>query len=436
MRRPLPRIGRVLAVDGLTVRVWSDGHVRTVAAPAPSTPPTPSLEPGDLCTLRSIDVDGDEAVWLARPQRDDVFAPDGDLSRMLANQGRRDAALRDRAALLTAIRAFFRRRDFLEVQTPALALCPGLEVHLDAIAVDVREGMGGAMVRRHLVTSPEFHCKRLLHAGLTRIYALASAFRSGERGGHHNPEFTMLEWYRAGQDSEAIIADVGELIRRCAAAITVDRKRRGEARIVWRPRRALRLSFGTALQRFAGLRVSGTDEASEAGAACDSDIDGPPAPVPTLRARAERIGVATRDTDSAADVLLAVFADRVEPALAAYELVIVDRWPICLASLARPLAHAPWLAERFEIYLRGVEIANGFGELVDGDEQRRRFESDLRQRRERSMPCYPIDERFLQALGRGCPPAGGVALGVDRLLMALGGYDSIDDVVAFPFERA
>lgn len=406
-------IARVLASTSDGLLLWSEGRVlRSSHADAADA----GWQPGDL-----VRREGDALHLLARPGPD-ALAPDGDLGRLLENGAERDAALRDRAALLRATRAFFDRRDFLEVETPAIATSPGLELHLDAVGVRLREGMAGHAVERWLVTSPEYHCKRLLHAGLPRIYSLAKAFRSGERGAWHNPEFTMLEWYRSGESSDAIIRDALRLFRAAAAAVARARKARGDARAVFRPRRALRLDFGAALRRFAGVEIFGED--------------GLPLPIATLRARAERAGATVRPDDDEATVLLAIFAERVEPALAAHDVVVIERWPASLASLARRLPEAPHLAERFEIYVRGVELANGFGELVDAEEQRQRFEADLAARRARGLPLYPIDERFLQALRRGCPPAAGVALGVDRMLMAVGGYAQIDQVLAFPFERA
>ena len=406
-----PRVARVLAVHGDEVALWLDGRRRDGHGHG--------LTPGDL-----VLVDGDgQCSRVGGPDAGaDPFAADGDLARLLARDGLRDRALRERAVTLAAIRRTFDRRGFLEVETPAIALSPGMELHLDAIGVDVRGGMGGAMTRRWLVTSPELHCKRLLHAGVGQIYSLAKAFRSGERGGWHNPEFTMLEWYRAGADADIIIADVLALVRRVADAIARQRRARGVASPVWRPSRPLRMSFLAALRQFAGIDAETSD-----GRCIGLDA---------LWRLAEARGVDVRAGDDEATVLLAIFATLVEPALQAHDCVVITPWPASLASLSRPVAGAPWLAERFEIYLRGVELANGFGELVDATEQERRLRADVEARQARGMPVYPIDERFLAALRRGCPPSAGVALGVDRLLMAVGGYGDIDDVLAFPFERA
>jgi lysyl-tRNA synthetase class 2 len=412
------RLGRVLAVEPAAPgagRVWLWREGRREAA---EIGPGEALRPGDLVRLTPRG-----ARLVGRPRRGDALAPGGDLGRLLADGGRRDAALRERSALLHGLRVALRRRGLLEVETPAIAPCPGLELHLDPVEVRLREGMAGAATTRYLVTSPEYHCKRLLHAGLTHIFSLARAFRSGEQGGQHNPEFTMLEWYRAGEPAEAALQDVLGLVAVAADAVARDRRRRGDARPVWRPGPPLRLSFAAALARFAGVRLQAL----------------PAALAPRRAALARAVaaaGAQAREGDGEADLLLALFAERVEPALAAHDLVIIERWPACLASLARRLPEAPELAERFEVYLRGVELANGFGELTDAAEQRARLERDLTERARRGLATPPLDERFLTALERGCPPAAGVALGVDRLLMAVGGYDAIADVLAFPFDLA
>lgn len=310
-------------------------------------------------------------------------------------------ALRDRALLNQRIRAFFADRGFLEVETPAIAHSPGLELHLDAVEVRLREGMAGAPVQRWLVTSPEYHCKRLLAAGCETIYRLGKAFRSGERSAHHNPEFTMLEWYRAGATVDVIAADTLALIAECD---------RGDRRL----QPPVRLGFDALIaEHFAfDCLLTGDDE---------------------LLAAAKDAGYGALAGETAADLLMRAWVDRVEPNLPNDRAVVVDRYPARLASLAQLSTADPRVAERVEVYVRGVEIANGFTELVDPVEQRERFEADLAARKRAGLPEYPIDERFLTALA-ACPPAAGIALGVDRLLMVLGGYAHIDDVLAFPFE--
>lgn len=313
------------------------------------------------------------------------------------------SAIRHRARLNAAIRRFFDERGYIEVETPAIALSPGLEPHLDAVGVTLREGMGGDEVQRWLITSPEYHCKRLLSRGMTRIYRLGKAFRSGECGPLHNPEFTMLEWYRVGANHLSIAAETLALIDVC----NFKKQPLGPA---------LHCAFDALVSQHAGFDCLPTDD--------DQVLD---------NARAAQYP--PLDDESAADLLMRVWVDRVEPALPDDCAVVVDRYPARLASLARLATDDPRIAERIEVFLCGVELANGFSELVDPVEQRARFEADLAYRRQHDLPQYPIDEHFLRALDH-CPEAAGIALGVDRLLMVLGGYGSLSEVLAFPFEVA
>lgn len=359
-------------------------------------------------------------------QTPDLQSPpaQSDRQRWLADGGRRWWLIQARAVLLRAIRQFFDRRGFVEVDPPAIATSPGLELHLDAVAVDLRPGMDASapLLRRWLVTSPEYHCKRLLSADLPRIYSMQHAFRSGERGQNHNPEFMMLEWYRAGSSYLDLVADSRALLRHCQKAL-----HQPKLAPLWQlptpltPLDALgpwqRVSVREAIARWGGFDPGRMDDAAR------------------LRDQALAAGLDVRPGDGAAEVLLQALVERVEPALARLPAVVLDRWPMSLASLARPFDRQPHLAQRFEVYLNGVELANGFTELTDPVEQRRRFEVDLAARRKLGRPAYPIDERFLRALGE-LPPAAGVALGVDRLLMALTGTQEIGDALAFPFEVA
>jgi lysyl-tRNA synthetase class 2 len=404
---------RILSVDASGL--WLAQQGVTTFRPWPAELPR-SVRPGDVVELRH------DRATLASPCTSTQFPhPDGDFHRIIDRGGLRYQAVLDRAVLLRAIRRFFDRRGFIEVDPPVMARSPGLELHLDAVRVQLRQGMGGELVERFLVTSPEYHMKRLLSAGFEKIYSLGHAFRSGERGAHHNPEFAMLEWYRAGEGYLSLVRDARGLMRDCAAAIArgrveVDRPpppNRLDPRSPW-----LRLSIRQALQRFAGFDPGrGDDDA-------------------LVRQRARQAGLQIDDDETADEVVVRALVERVEPRLADVPAVVLDRWPASMASLARRFDDRPWLAQRFEIYVQGIELANGFTELVDPVEQRARFELDLAARRRAGLPEYPVDQRFLSALAEGCPPAAGVALGVDRLLMALGGYGDIDEVLAFPFERA
>ena len=408
---------RVLACDGTRAWLFGAGQVEKV----PLLPDAaPAWQPGDW-----IDGSRTPPHWLGGAVDPGHFPhPDGDFARLSADHGRIWFAVRARAVLLQAIRSFFDRRGFVEVDPPTLATCPGLELHLDAVRADLREGMGGARVTRWLTTSPEYHCKRLLTAGFPRLYSLGHVFRSGERGSHHNPEFSMLEWYRAGAPWTDIVRDTRALVRHCARRLHAapelaglwhvpDRRPHLDLAAPW-----LRLSVRAAIRRFAEFDPGRMDDNA------------------LVAFRARQAGLEVRAGDGVRDILTRALVERVEPQLAAAPFVVLAPFPRCMASLARAVAGRPWLAERFEIYAGGLELANGFGELTDPVEQRARFEADLAERRRLGRATYPIDERFLRALGDGCPQASGVALGVDRLLMALTGLADIGDVLAFPFERA
>ncbi len=392
-------IWRVLAVQGREAILWREDETKRATLPDGM-----DARPGDLF----------DANWLRLGQsaHRDFPHPDGDFARLTADSGRRLTILRQRARLLATTRRYFDRRAFLEVDPPVMALSPGLELHLDAVEVHLRQGMGGAPVTRHLVTSPEYHCKRLLSAGLEQIYSLGHVFRSGERGQWHNPEFAMLEWYRAGGTWQQIVRDFQGLARACQKALGQD-----HATLDLRGRWPV-LSVRTAIRRFAGFDPGRCDDLA------------------LVQTRAQAAGLQVAAEDTIADVLVRALAERVEPRLTEFPVVVLADWPLCMASLARPNPRKPWLAERFEIYLAGIEIANGFGELVDPVEQRRRFAADLALRQQLDRPVYPMDERFLLALADGVPAAAGVAVGIDRLLMLLLNLHDIEQVLAFPFERA
>lgn len=324
-------------------------------------------------------------------------------------------ALEERARLLRGVRAMLDTRGFLEVETPSLAACASLEPHLESVRAEVRMAPEQEKETRWLVTSPEYHMKRLLSAGASRIYQIGKAFRSGETGRHHNPEFTMLEWYRAFDDVEQGILDAVEVI--CTAARTI----RGTLAIPhqgqtidldppW-PRWTVR----AAIQEWAGFDP-------------DPDIS-----LEVLRERAAHAGIGLDAEDrERADILVRTLVERVEPALPRDRPVILHDYPRCLGSLARCRPGAPEIAERFEIYIGGMEIANGFGELVDPEEQRLRFEAESAQRAQRDLISHRMDSRLIAALEAGLPPSTGVALGIDRLLMLVMDRPTINDVISFP----
>jgi lysyl-tRNA synthetase class 2 len=300
-----------------------------------------------------------------------------------------------RARLLRAIRSFFDNRDFIEIEAPILVPSPGLEIHLDAFACE----------DRYLITSPEYQMKRLIAGGCSKIYSLGKVFRRGELGAQHNPEFTMLEWYRSETRWEAIADDVEQLV--LAAADAVGQPAGLSLAAPWE-----RLTIGEACERWAGVRVYGDE---------------------TVGQLAEKIIAAGRrvlaDGDYS-DVFFTMFLDAVEPALPRDRPILLHDWPRPLCALAREKPADARVVERFEVYIAGIELCNAFGELTDPVEQRRRLEADLGERRRRGLPEYPIDEKFLAAVGE-LPETAGIALGVDRLAMLLLGAQDIREVLPF-----
>ena len=312
-------------------------------------------------------------------------------------------ALRLRARLYEAIRAFFLHRDVLEVETPTFSQAGNTDPNIASFSLQFSGRTDGASRTRWLRTSPEYPLKRLLAAGLGDCYELGRVFRDGEAGNRHNPEFTMLEWYRVGWDHDRLIDEVATLVQAALA-------------LVGRSATMQRTSFRELyLQR---LRVDPftADDATLRAALGDIDID------PRGLAR-----------DDWLDLLM---THRLQPGFEPDQLLAVYDYPTSQSALARIRADDPPVAERFEVYLGPLELANGYHELNDADEQRARFERDLDIRRGRGIGVPPLDERLLAALQAGLPDCAGVALGVDRLLMAMTGSDRIADVLAFPFGRA
>jgi lysyl-tRNA synthetase class 2 len=320
-----------------------------------------------------------------------------------------------RAAITRAARAWFAAQDFVEVETGILQVSPGNEIHLHAPATDLTDS-AGATRRRYLRTSPEFACKKLLAAGESRIFEFARVFRDRERGDLHLPEFTMLEWYRANTPYDVIMADTVAVIVQAAAAT-------GIASFAFRGRSCdpfaepERLTVAAAFERHAGIDLLATI----AGDAGDRDA--------LARAASGKMRISEDDTWS--DLFSKVLVEHVEPRLGQGRLTILHDYPAPEAALARLSAADPRVAERFEVYACGVELANGFGELTDAAEQRRRFEEAMDEKARRYGERYPIDEELIAALTR-MPPASGVALGFDRLVMLATGAPRIDQVVWTP----
>jgi len=329
---------------------------------------------------------------------------------------RRPLLLR-RGRLKAAIRAYFQARDFIEVECGALVASPGNETHLHAFETELR-GTDGAGQRLYLHTSPEFAAKKLLAAGEVRIFDFARVFRNRERGRLHAPEFTMLEWYRAYEDYGAAITDSLALVRLAAETVETDVFRHREARCDPHAKPD-RLTVADAFTHLAGIDLLAT--LSESG-------DGDAA---ALRSRARRGGIAVSDDDDWSDMFSKILTLRVEPRLGLERPCILYEYPVCEAALAQVSRHDPRVAERFELYACGVELANGFGELTDPGQQRLRFEREMAKKERIYGQRYPLDEAFLAALA-GMPPASGVALGFDRLVMLATGAPNIDSVLWTP----
>lgn len=307
------------------------------------------------------------------------------------------AALEARGRILRAVRGWFEAEGFLEVETPSRVRSPGQEVHLDAIAAG--DGLW-------LVTSPEYHLKRLVATGFPRIVEICKCWRANESGPHHAGEFTMVEWYRANAPLETLAADCEALI-----AVAIRAAGRNPAALGLETPFA-RTTVRDLFARHAGFALTGGEDAA------------------ALAGAARAAGVALGSAAAWDDIFYQVFLDRIEPALAAAGPTFVFDWPAPLAALARPKPDDPLCVERFELYAGGLELANAFGELTDPVEQRRRFESEAAVRAARGKDVYPIDERLLSALNQ-LPPTAGIALGFDRLVMLALGATEIGEVMAF-----
>jgi lysyl-tRNA synthetase class 2 len=320
-----------------------------------------------------------------------------------------------RDAITKALRAWFDEQGFTEVETGILQISPGNETHLHAPRTELRDGAGQG-VPRYLRTSPEFAAKKLLAAGEQKIFEFARVFRDRERGDLHLPEFTMLEWYRANAGYDAVMADSIVVIARAAQATGIGRfSFRGSTADPFAEPELL--TVATAFDRFAGIDLLATIK----------DGNGERAAL----ASTARDRVRISDDDTWSDIFSKVLVEHIEPHLGQGQLTVLFEYPAPEAALARVKSSDPRVAERFEIYACGVELANGFGELTDADEQRRRFMAAMDEKHRRYGERYPLDEDFLAAVAQ-MPQASGVALGFDRLAMLASGATKIDQVVWTP----
>ena len=316
------------------------------------------------------------------------------------------AMLQTRAKLFTALRHFFSQRQITEVDVPILGRSTVTDANIESISA---EAFGDSV---YLQTSPEYFMKRLLAAGSGDIYCLGKAFRDAEAGRRHNPEFTMLEWYRCDWDEHQLMGEVGELISQLYAAANALGLGRESP-----PLAIHKTSYTDCFEQVMGVNphVAPLSDLQQLAVACSSD---------------------SWANESRANCLDLLFSQQVEPQLPK-GLVLVYDYPACQSALAQVAINGDGhnVSRRFEAFLNGMELANGYFELRDPTEQQRRFDQDLKHRVEASRPAMPVDNKLLAALEQGLPSCAGVALGVDRLLMQLQGVDSITEVMPFSWER-
>lgn len=312
----------------------------------------------------------------------------------------REPVLAAWSRFLARTRAFFQERGFLETPTPGLVTCPGTEPTLDVFSTEFVHGSRRKNV--YLPTSPELHLKKALAGGLPKIFEIKTCYRNGEITSHHQPEFNMLEWYRAFEGPDAIAQDILDLIEDLAVFLGVAG-----------PRKIELAGMAQLFEKYLGVKLS------------------PDADFAAYVKIAEEAGLSVRPGSTIDDVFFLIFIERIEPRFEPETLMIVDRWPPFQAALAR-LTTEGW-GDRFEAYWRGLELANAFHELNDPEIQRRRFAEDLQKKVRMGRAPIPLDEDFLTALESGMPPSSGVALGLERLFMALTNTSEISTLKLFPF---
>lgn len=320
-------------------------------------------------------------------------------------------ALKNRMAIIKALHSYFDAQDFMEVETPALQIMPAADKHIHGFETTF---FGYDLKPRKtffLHTSPEFEMKKLLVAGLPKIYQICRVFRNAEVTAQHKPEFTMMEWYRSGASLKDIMNDCVALLRACARATDIS-DYSYKSRTCDPFKEPLIISVCEAFERFAGIDLESV--------LCDRDA---------FAKAAGDIGIRVSDKDAWDDIFFTVMAEKIEPHLGEGTPAILYDYPITLASLSRPKPDDPRFTERFELYVCGVELANAFGELTDAGIQRERFEKEMNEKKDLYGFSYPVDEEFLAALEYGMPESCGIALGVDRLVMLACGAENIDDVL-------
>jgi elongation factor P--(R)-beta-lysine ligase len=397
-------LGRVLATDATALRLTDEsGEVQIIHGGL-------AHAAGDWVRLDAHAVDGvlhAEAIAVLTPHRGarPFPSPGGEYFRLHSGPRARAELLRLRARCLASIRAFFDGQGYVEVQPPGRVRCPGLEPHL--VALESGD--------HHLITSPEYQMKRLLAGGMERIYALGPCWRGDEVGAQHLTEFCMLEWYQAFSGADELMTQTEQLLAAVAQEVLSTRRLEYQGRALDLSPPFARISVSAAFAAHAGVDLTGV-------------VD-----VERLRRRAEAAGHGPFTADEPFEGIASrILVDHVEPALARLPApVFLHDFPAPLAALSRLKPDDPTVADRFELYAGGIELANAFGELTDPDEQLRRLEQDRQARQLAGAPVHPVDQRFIDALREGMPPAAGIALGVDRLLMLLCDEAEIGRVVAF-----
>lgn len=332
---------------------------------------------------------------------------------------RKIPALQIRQKVKKTLRDYFAAHDFQEVETPALQMSPGLEVHLQAFKTEITDPHSKSKQTLYLHTSPEFTMKKLLVAGVPRMYQLCHVFRNNERSSTHHPEFMMAEWYRAEASYRDLMQDCVGLVRACAEVS-------GKKHFMYR---------NIACDPFKEWEILTVAEAFTKY--CNIDLlSTMPEPYVTitdkLRGEASRVGVRTTDDDNWDDIFFRILGEKIEPNLGNERPTFLTDYPVSQAALARPKPEDRRLAERFELFICGMELANAFGELTDAAEQRKRFESDMALKAKLYGDRYPIDEDFITALAFGMPAAAGIAFGFDRLVMLCAGAAAIEEIIWAP----
>ncbi|MCL2469406.1 MAG: EF-P lysine aminoacylase EpmA [Alphaproteobacteria bacterium] len=333
---------------------------------------------------------------------------------------KRHQNLKTRQKIIRACRAWFEENDFTEVETPALQISPGNEVHLQAFQTTLKDPHNDAPKNLYLHTSPEFAMKKLLVAGLEKIVQITPVYRNSERSRLHHPAFTMIEWYRASESLDAIAEDCVNLVRAVAKALSPRLSAVALAKAdggelgggIFTPWEYL--SVQDAFLRYANIDLLST--------ATDPAL---------LRAAMAHLKLHTAEDDSWEDLFFRIMGAKIEPFLGQDRPTFLCDYPISMAALARANETDPRLAKRFELYIKGYEIANAFDELTDADEQQKRFEADMELKQRLYGESFPIDEDFINAL-HYLPPCAGIALGLDRLIMLCTGAEHIEDVLWLP----